>query len=27
VPEGPGLGVAYDWDFIAKNRTALHVFE
>jgi len=27
VPEGPGLGVTYDWDFIARNRTALHVFE
>lgn len=22
VPEGPGLGVEYDWDFITKNRTA-----
>jgi len=21
VPEGPGLGVEYDWDFIAKHRT------
>jgi len=27
VPDGPGLGVVYDWDFIAKNRTALHVYE
>ncbi|MFN7643695.1 MAG: enolase C-terminal domain-like protein [Burkholderiales bacterium] len=27
VPEGPGLGVTYDWDFISKHRTALHVFE
>jgi len=27
VPTGPGLGVTYDWDFIAKHRTALHVFE
>ncbi len=26
VPEGPGLGVAYDWDFIAAHRTALHSF-
>lgn len=26
VPDGPGLGVIYDWDFIEKNRTALHVF-
>ena len=21
VPEGPGLGVEYDWDFIAAHRT------
>jgi L-alanine-DL-glutamate epimerase-like enolase superfamily enzyme len=27
VPSGPGLGVEYDWDFIAKSRVALHVFE
>jgi L-alanine-DL-glutamate epimerase-like enolase superfamily enzyme len=27
VPTGPGLGVAYDWAFIERNRTALHVFE
>jgi L-alanine-DL-glutamate epimerase-like enolase superfamily enzyme len=27
VPTGPGLGVTYDWDFIAAHRTALHVFE
>ena len=27
VPTGPGLGVDYDWDFIAANRTALHVFD
>ena len=20
VPEGPGLGVEYDWDFIVRNR-------
>jgi L-alanine-DL-glutamate epimerase-like enolase superfamily enzyme len=26
VPNGPGLGVEYDWDFIAKNRIALHSF-
>jgi L-alanine-DL-glutamate epimerase-like enolase superfamily enzyme len=26
VPEGPGLGVTYDWDFIARHRTALHDF-
>ena len=23
VPQGPGLGVEYDWDLIAKSRTAL----
>jgi L-alanine-DL-glutamate epimerase-like enolase superfamily enzyme len=27
VPQGPGLGVAYDWDFIARHRTALHEFK
>jgi L-alanine-DL-glutamate epimerase-like enolase superfamily enzyme len=27
VPEGPGLGVTYDWDFIDRHRTARHVFE
>lgn len=27
VPDGPGLGVQYDWDFIERNRTALLVFE
>ena len=27
VPDGPGLGVAYDWDLIEQNRTAHHVFE
>ena len=27
VPTGPGLGVTYDWDFIAENRTGHHVFE
>jgi L-alanine-DL-glutamate epimerase-like enolase superfamily enzyme len=26
VPEGPGLGVTYDWDFIGRHRTALHEF-
>ncbi len=26
VPTGPGLGVEYDWDFIARHRTALHEF-
>ena len=27
VPQGPGLGVEYDWEFIAKNRVALHEFK
>jgi len=27
VPQGPGLGVTYNWDWIAAHRTALHVFE
>lgn len=27
VPDGPGLGVRYDWDFIERHRTALLVFE
>ena len=27
VPQGPGLGVQYDWEFIAKNRVALHEFK
>jgi L-alanine-DL-glutamate epimerase-like enolase superfamily enzyme len=22
VPEGPGLGVEYDWDYILKNQTS-----
>jgi L-alanine-DL-glutamate epimerase-like enolase superfamily enzyme len=26
VPEGPGLGVAYDWEFIKRHRTKLHEF-
>lgn len=26
VPDGPGLGVRYDWDFIAGHRTQLHAF-
>ncbi len=26
VPTRPGLGVEYDWDFIAANRIALHEF-
>jgi L-alanine-DL-glutamate epimerase-like enolase superfamily enzyme len=27
VPDGPGLGVVYDWQLIEANRTALHVFQ
>jgi hypothetical protein len=27
VPDGPGLGVSYDWGLIEQNRTAHHVFE
>ena len=27
VPDGPGLGVAYDWDWIAAHRTAMHEFK
>lgn len=27
VPEGPGLGVVYDWDYIAAHRTGLQIFE
>lgn len=27
VPEGPGLGVVYDWDYIAAHRTGVQVFE
>ena len=26
VPDGPGLGVEYDWDFITRNRTAHDTF-
>jgi L-alanine-DL-glutamate epimerase-like enolase superfamily enzyme len=26
VPQGPGLGVTYDWDLIERSRTAHHVF-
>lgn len=26
VPQGPGLGVSYDWDFIAAHQTAQRVF-
>lgn len=27
VPQGPGLGVSYDWEFIHKHQTATHVLE
>jgi len=27
VPDGPGLGVDYDWDFIERHRVAHNVFE
>ncbi|NKB69781.1 MAG: mandelate racemase [Candidatus Latescibacteria bacterium] len=27
VPDGPGLGVVYDWDFIAAHRTDHRIFE
>lgn len=27
VPDGPGLGVTYDWDFIEQNRTGIFVYE
>ena len=27
VPQGPGLGVEYDWDLIAKHRTGLAVYD
>lgn len=27
VPDGPGLGVTYDWDYIKRRRTALHEFK
>jgi L-alanine-DL-glutamate epimerase-like enolase superfamily enzyme len=26
VPDGPGLGVSYDWDFVERHRVAHHVF-
>ena len=26
VPDGPGLGVQYDWDFIERHRIRLHEF-
>jgi L-alanine-DL-glutamate epimerase-like enolase superfamily enzyme len=28
VPDGPGLGVEYDWDYIEDNQTgSVHVYE
>ena len=27
VPEGPGLGVEYDWDYIRKHRTGREVYK
>ncbi|MFB6106353.1 MAG: enolase C-terminal domain-like protein [Halobacteriaceae archaeon] len=27
VPDGPGLGVAYDWDYIEANKTGGRVYE
>jgi L-alanine-DL-glutamate epimerase-like enolase superfamily enzyme len=27
VPDGPGLGVVYDWNFIKANTKALTVYE
>ena len=27
VPDGPGLGVRYDWAFIERNRVALMIYE
>jgi hypothetical protein len=27
VPDGPGLGVTYAWDFIKRHRTQLHEFK
>jgi L-alanine-DL-glutamate epimerase-like enolase superfamily enzyme len=27
VPDGPGLGVSYDWDFIERQKTAHHSFK
>jgi len=26
-PDGPGLGVQYDWDFIEWHRTGVQVWE
>ena len=27
VPQGPGLGVEYDWDYIAEHSTGVTVYE
>ena len=27
VPQGPGLGVSYDWNFIIQHATQVHTFE
>jgi len=27
VPDGPGLGVSYDWDYVERHRIAHHVFQ
>ena len=27
VPDGPGMGVVYDWDFIERNRNEHYVYE
>ena len=27
VPQGPGLGVEYDWDYITKHSTGVTVYD
>jgi L-alanine-DL-glutamate epimerase-like enolase superfamily enzyme len=27
VPDGPGLGVTYDWEFIEEHKTGSRVYE
>jgi L-alanine-DL-glutamate epimerase-like enolase superfamily enzyme len=27
LPEGPGLGVEYNWEFIERNKTGQRVYE
>jgi L-alanine-DL-glutamate epimerase-like enolase superfamily enzyme len=27
VPNGPGLGITYDWDFLLKHKIAYHRFK